>query len=236
MEELYSTLARYYDLMYANKNYKEEAEILHSIIQKRKRSDGNMLLDVACGTGRHIEFLKVHYDIVGLDLNEDMLRIAWERNRDVEFVQGDMTSFKIDRQFDAIICLFGSINYVRTMKRLDAAIAKFTEHLKNGGALIIEPIFTAESFRDEHLSITCVDNTNCKIARVGVSRRKGNIALLEMHYLIAVQGEIRHIKEIHEMGLFTRRSIVDTLSRYGLTPEIIKGGLGRENLFVGVKT
>lgn len=82
-------MVEYCDLLYETKNYKEEADLLHFIIQEMNKTDENTLLDVAYGTGRHIEFLKKHYSVVGFDLNEEMLGLARERNSDVVFIQGD---------------------------------------------------------------------------------------------------------------------------------------------------
>ena len=53
-ELLFTKLAKYYDFIYGFKNYEEEAQEIKSLIEKLKTSKGNSLLDVACGTGKHI--------------------------------------------------------------------------------------------------------------------------------------------------------------------------------------
>jgi len=47
----YSAFARYYDELTANINYKKRAEYFNEIIKKFKTTQGNILLDLACGTG-----------------------------------------------------------------------------------------------------------------------------------------------------------------------------------------
>lgn len=69
--------------------------------------------------------------------------------------------------------------------------------------------------------MTSVDNADCKIARVEFSRKRENIALLEMQYLIATQEGIRHMKETHHMGLFSCKDIVNTLEMHALVPDIL---------------
>ena len=67
MVGFYSRLAEYYDLLYGSKDYGAEVDKIHQLIQKYKTSPDNDLLDVACGTGRHAEHLKKHYNVTGLD-------------------------------------------------------------------------------------------------------------------------------------------------------------------------
>ena len=65
---MFSKSAHYYDKFYAFKDYASEVERLLAVIDTRLRSGGKQLLDVACGTGHHIEHLKTHFEVEGLDL------------------------------------------------------------------------------------------------------------------------------------------------------------------------
>src|SRR5436305_1539057 len=60
---MYRQLANYYDEIYYFKNYQKETDKIKTLIQRHKKSSGNKLLDVACGTGNHIQYLKQHYSI-----------------------------------------------------------------------------------------------------------------------------------------------------------------------------
>src|SRR6266567_590223 len=91
---MYRQLANYYDEIYYFKNYQKETDKIETIIQRHKKSSGNKLLDVACGTGNHIQYLKQHYSVEGLDSSPEMLRIARKKHPEVVFHRGDMTSFK----------------------------------------------------------------------------------------------------------------------------------------------
>jgi ubiquinone/menaquinone biosynthesis C-methylase UbiE len=64
----YSKVAKIYDALYSFQNYAAEAKRLHEIITAKKTSPGNALLDVACGTGSHPEFLGVYHRVEGVDL------------------------------------------------------------------------------------------------------------------------------------------------------------------------
>ena len=57
---MYKELAKYYDLIYWRNDYKKELNTIRKLIKKYKMAEGNSLLEVACGTGKHLEYLKMH--------------------------------------------------------------------------------------------------------------------------------------------------------------------------------
>ncbi len=57
---MYKELAKYYDLIYWRNDYKKELNTVRKLIKKYKMAEGNSLLEVACGTGKHLEYLKMH--------------------------------------------------------------------------------------------------------------------------------------------------------------------------------
>ena len=73
---LYGKLARFYDRLNGEVDYKKEADFILKLMDK-KEIKGDSLLDMGCGTGNHILYLKDKFkDIYGLEASEDMLRIA----------------------------------------------------------------------------------------------------------------------------------------------------------------
>ncbi len=112
--------AAFYDAIYAaqGKDCADEAHRLHTLIQQYKQCAGITLLDVGCGTGGHIAFLKQHYHSEGLDLDSNLLAIAHERCPNTLFHHADMVNFSLGRRFDVIVCLFSAIGYVRTVSNL----------------------------------------------------------------------------------------------------------------------
>jgi SAM-dependent methyltransferase len=139
--------AQLYDQIYAFKDYRAEAETLADLIRRDLRSGGRRLLDVACGTGLHLQYLKAGFDVEGLDLDGELLEIARHRLPGVPLHQGDMIDFDLGREFDVITCLFSSIGYVRTLDNLYKAIGTMADHLLPGGLLLIEPWFTPAAWK-----------------------------------------------------------------------------------------
>ena len=125
---MFSNSARIYDAVYSFKDYGAEAERVHELIQERSPG-ASSLLDVACGTGKHLEqFRRWYPDVAGVDLDEGLIDVARDRLDDVPLQLADMTSFDLGRKFDAVTCLFSSIGYVGTVERLASAIAAMAAH------------------------------------------------------------------------------------------------------------
>ena len=93
---MFTNSAHLYDAVYSFKDYGAESERLQALIEERSPG-ASTLLDVACGTGKHLEQLRAWYEVSGLDLDPQLLEIAQERLGDVELHEGDMTSFSLGR-------------------------------------------------------------------------------------------------------------------------------------------
>ncbi len=119
---MFTRSAAFYDAVYAAKDYGAEAERIDALIEAHALTNATTLLDVACGTGGHLAHLKHQYVAAGLDLDPQLLAIARERHPELRFHLADMVDFDVGRTFDAVVCLFSAIGYVRTVERLNAAI------------------------------------------------------------------------------------------------------------------
>lgn len=236
-ELLYKDLAKYYDLLYHWKDYEKESNELIRIIRKNKKSNGKKLLEVACGTGRHISYLKYYYNCVGTDINKGILDIAKKKNPDVGFIKSDMVEMKLEQSFDIIISLFGSVGYVRTYTNLKRTIKNFSDHLVKGGIMIIEPWLSPDSFKSGTPHMTIYEDKDLKIARLNVSKKKGNISILDMHYLIAEKGNsVKHLSDHHELGLFSKERTIEILKKNKISVRYLKKGFMEDRgLFVGIK-
>lgn len=232
-DQIYSKSAKCYDRLYAHKDYAGESDQLRALIQERQTKQSLKLLDVACGTGLHIDHLKAYFNVQGLDICEELLEIARKRNPEVTFHIGDMTNFDIGTQFDIVICLFSAIGYVRTLRRLRLAIRSMARHLEPGGLLIVEPWFTPENWHPNTVHSLFIDDPELKIARVSTSFTQGKLSVLDLHHLIGTPEGTEHVVEHHEMGLFETREMVAVMEGENLNVEYDPEGLTGRGLFLG---
>lgn len=223
--------ASFYDALYSFKDYAAAASKLQQILD-REAAGATRLLDVGCGTGRHLELLKGRFQVEGVDLNPTMLEVARERCPDVPFHEADMADFSLEGHFDIVTCLFSSIAYVRTEERMRSSILCMRKQLNTGGILLIEPWFTPGEYWTGTITANHVDTPELKIAWMYTSEREGDVSVLDIHFLAGRPEGIKTFRERHKMGLFTREQHMDAFREAGLEARYESGGPFGRGLYI----
>jgi ubiquinone/menaquinone biosynthesis C-methylase UbiE len=229
---MFTKSAAYYDQLYHFINYADAAARVRERILEQVPA-ARTLLDVGCGTGQHLEYLSRTFEVEGLDLNPELLRLARERCPGIRFHQADMTAFALPARFDVIACLFSSIGYVRTVDNLRTTLVNFARHLSPGGLVLVEPWFTPESFWSDTLTTNVADKGEPKVVWMYTSRREDRVAVLDIHYLVGERSGVEHFTERHELGLFTHEEYLAAFRNAGLEPVHEPVGIFRRGLYLG---
>jgi SAM-dependent methyltransferase len=231
---MFTQSAAWYDRFYDGKDYAREAQRVAALIRQHQ-PHARSLLDVACGTGRHLQHLRQEFACQGLDLDGGLLTIARERLPGIKLTQADMAEFDLGRRFDAVTCLFSSVGYLGTVQRLGAAVAAMAGHLEPGGVLVVEPWILPEAWIEGGKnSVEVVDDEDRKLVRVMVSSREGAMSILRLHYVVAANGTIATADERHELRLFTQDEYLDAFAAAGLAATWDPDGLTGRGLLLGV--
>jgi ubiquinone/menaquinone biosynthesis C-methylase UbiE len=234
---MYSLSAKVYDAIYRTqgKDYAVEAQKICILIQKYKKSKGRTLLEIACGTGNHIDYLKENFKCEGLDNSKEMIEIAQKKFPAIPFHLADMVDFEIGRSFDVITCLFSAIGYVETFPRLALTLKTIAKHLMPGGVAIIEPWFGPGVLDTGKVHAVFVDEPELKIARMNINRVDKNISYLDFNYLVATPQGINNFKETHSLGIFTDDEYQQVFRSAGLKVLHDPDGLDGRGLYIGIK-
>lgn len=235
--DVYETLAKYYDAIYELKDYEGESKILKQLIKQYKKSVGKELLDIACGTGVHLSFLKKEFTCTGTDLNAGMIAVAKKKQPDIHFEVSDMAELNLGKKFDVITCLFSSIGYIISKERLSTTIKGFANHLKSGGVLLIEQWLDKAIFRAGEPHITTHQSKDFIITRVNTSEVKGEVSIFDMHYLVAERGkEVKHFVEHHELAMYPTELFLSLMAKNNLvTTRFQEDPKFDRGLLIGVK-
>jgi SAM-dependent methyltransferase len=211
--------AQVYDAVYAEHHpYAGGAAKVLEVV--RQAGDGRdptsmSLLDVGCGTGRHLELLAGEFgSVAGVDLSEVQLAAAAERlGPGIPLYHGDMLALGSvvgDRPragqaptFDVILCLHSSIAYLASAGELTTAIGEMARLLAPGGMLIIEPWLRPDTYRSFGVITYFIDRPDLKVARMCVSDREGDVSVLDMHHLVGRPEGIEHYVEAHRLRMFS---------------------------------
>lgn len=94
------------------------------------------VLDGGCGTGRvAIELARRGLDVVGTDLDQDMIALARAKAPELTWVHADLSELELATRFDAVVLAGNVIPYVAAQRRR-AAVLACARHLAPGGRLI----------------------------------------------------------------------------------------------------
>lgn len=232
---MFTRLARFYDLLVGEKDYRAEVRYLEALAQRFGRSDGRAWLDVACGTGRHLEFLRRNYEVTGVDVSAAMLRVARRRLPGIRLLRGDMRALDLHEPFDVVSCLFSAIGHLRTQRELSKAFANFASHLKPGGVAIVEPWIDPSIFTPGYLHVVTKTKGGVSVARMSRSYRQGRHSYVRFHYLIGERGRpVRYFEETDKGLLVPRRRLLELLRGAGLNARFLPHGLTRgRGLLIG---
>jgi len=230
---LFTKTAKQYDAVYSYKDYESESELITSMVRQRVESS-KTLLDVACGTGKHLKHLSKQFDCTGVDLDTEMLAIAKDRIPDVPLHNGDMCEFNLNTKFDAVLCLFSSIGYTKTIERMEQAIANMASHLQPGGMPLVEPWISPEAWLVGNIDSETYKTDEFVVTRMMISEpvERGRLVL---EFLIGDSNSISEVTETHEMGWFTHDEYLNAFKKAGLLIEHLEGGLTGRGIYIGIK-
>lgn len=233
---MYRTTAQLYDVIYAWKDYAAESEEIHRLIQSRCPG-ATTLLDVGCGTGRHLEELRRHYEVAGVDADPRMIAVAADRLPGVQLLAADMRTFRLDRRFDAVICLFSSIGYMRSGPDLDRAVATMAGHLADGGLLVVDGWIRPDAWRgDVTTHLETAEGPDLRVARATLATRSGDTTTLEMRHLVVHPASVEYLVDRHELTLFAEDQYMRALRRAGLDPEVTPSPMPDRDRYVAARS
>ena len=222
-------------MFYDHLDYAGTAETLRALVAERNPG-ASRLLDVACGTGRHLAALEGAFSASGgrrhrpCDAGGGRRRLPG-----VPLHEADMVDFDLGIRFDAVICMFSSIGYARTEERMRSAIASMARHLAPGGVLVVEPWLWPDMIQEPLVRGETIEGDGVVVARTSRMRIEGGVSTMEFAYLVTTAEGSETFVEEHAMGLFTPEQYTAAVEVAGLRAEFITPGPSGRGLAVGVR-
>ncbi len=141
----------FYHKLYFERDEKEAAAFISTLIDHLKPVPGSYMLDVACGRGRHSRILSEKgFCVTGIDISFDSIAFAKKfENENLEFYQHDMRfPFRVN-YFDYAFNFFTSFGYFATRREHDDAMRTIAGSLKPGGIFVID--YLNVHYAEDHL-------------------------------------------------------------------------------------
>lgn len=207
---VFQDYAKYYDLLYQDKDYQQEADYVHKLLQLYAKPKS--LLELGSGTGKHAKALsQLGYDITGIDQSAQMLEMAGNLCQEGRFIQGDIRDVQVQTPVDAAISLFHVMSYQVTNADWVEVFTAVKKQVKPGGLFIFDCWYgPAVLTQKPETRYKTLENQQMRVERVAVPtvNENQNTVLVEYHLYVQQNKIYQKLYEKH-------------LMRYLFLPEIL---------------
>lgn len=219
-----------YDLLYRDKDYETECDLIEEVFRRYAEDPVETILDLGCGTGNHAMLLaRRGYQVTGVDRSAEMLAQARLKVQcDLEptiaeqltFVQGDVQSIEIGKQFDVVLMMFAVLGYQLTNQNVFSALETVRRHLKVEGLFVCDvwygPAVLAVRPSER---VKVIPTTDGKLIRAASGTLDTYHHLCEVRYqLWYLSGNqvVSEAEEAHQMRYFFPQEMALLFSQAGL--------------------
>lgn len=211
---MYANFASIYDSLMQDIPYEKWVNYIKAIIEM-EGANPQKVLDLGCGTGNvAIPMARMGYAVTALDLSPNMLAVAEQKARNaglnIHWVNQDMREIDIPDDFDLVLSMCDSLNYLTEEADLQKVFGIVYKQLKENGLFIfdlnsyykISYIFGNETYtlNDDEISYIWENNFD----------EATGICEMELTFFLREGQLYKRFKEIHqERGYKSDRVVAD---------------------------
>ncbi len=220
----------FYPILYQNRNHTEAQKFIDTIINRFKFSPQSIILDLACGRGRHSIYLNSKgFEVVGLDLSTQSIAQAktFENDR-LHFDLADMRHVWKANYFDIALNLFTSFGYFDAIEEDKKVLKAAFAMLKNDGLFLIDYLNSSPVVQKLPICETkTVQNITFQIEKKLV----GDVILKTIDF--ELNATHHHFEE--KVRTYTQQTLSSMLTETGFKVEYVAGNYDLEQ-FVSTKS
>ncbi|MDD3535460.1 MAG: class I SAM-dependent methyltransferase [Candidatus Cloacimonetes bacterium] len=227
----YSFFAEHYDSYMSHVSYENWVNSVHTWQKQYAKRKGKKALELACGTANISNYLVAEgYTVDACDISLQMLSIADKKELKPNLYQAALTDEIPGRDYDLILCLFDSINYLDNKIDIITCLNEVHKALAVGGLFIFDISTLMNS--QEYFSEMCnyqFDNKSHLVHEAYYEhfkhRQISRLSCFEKRgcgYLL--------MRENHQQRVYFSAELVDIISRTQLRLIAIRTSNGKQNL------
>lgn len=155
----YDELAMYYDEIFPLK------ESTYAFLKSYSKS--GKVLDVGCSTGAYATRLNEEDELFvrGIDLNDDMIRLADKRIGSATFEVKDMREIDEKNRYAMIYSIGNTLVHLEDYDEIKQVVKQMLDALKKKGVLILQIVNYARIFRQAVSELPLIETKNVKFHR-----------------------------------------------------------------------
>jgi SAM-dependent methyltransferase len=197
--------SRYYNLLYADKDYSGEVAYVDSVLKKYAPA-AQHILEYGSGTGGHGLLLNQKgYSVYGIERSNAMAEVAKKNGLNCEV--GDIITTKLTTRFDACIALFHVISYINRNHQLIQLFNNTRSQLKRKGIFVFDVWFTpAVMYQLPEVRVKKMEDADIEVTRIATPVLDHVNNIVDVNYQILVKDKrtkaYNEFKETHAMRHF----------------------------------
>ncbi len=208
----YAEIAGIYDRIMDHVDYSAWCDYIASIF-RRYHHGVKTVLETACGTGSMAVLLHaMGYEVTCMDISPEMIGIAsCKFNRagiPVPAIAADMRALPFHTRFDALICLYDSINYITKSADFRKAVAEASSVLETGGLFVFDvcTAWNSEMFFSNNSMVEVIGDIEYeRICRYDSAGR------IQENRFIVTRSERPQVTEVHRQRIYSLKEIEEMI-------------------------
>lgn len=228
----FQSYSQYYDLLYKEKDYKKEADFVQQVIKKHSPHKVKSILSLGCGTCSYeLLFAQKGYQIKGLDISADMLKIAQQKIKKakqtsrIEVQKVDIRKFRLPEQYDFAMSLFNVMGYQIKNQDMEQVLANVYQALKPGGLFAFDCWYLPAVLKDRPTDrIRVIQDKKNRTIRLTNSQLQVDKDTIKIHFhVMSLENKtlVAETEEDHYMRYWSLPSLQYFLEKAGFSLKMI---------------
>jgi len=217
-KKVFDVYSKYYNLIYQNKNYKNEVNYIHKLIGKFNDNNKN-ILEFGSGTGDHATFfVDKGYTVHGIEKSKSMI-VNCKKIKGFTFQNGDVCKIKLKRKYDIVLSLFHVLSYQTKEININNFFKNARYHLKSNGLFGFDFWYTnAVNTQKPHTRLLEIKKKEFKLIRLAEPSKDHSKNTISVNYTVILKNLknslVNVIKENHKMRHFSLSDLTRLCKKY----------------------
>lgn len=213
----YTNFAEFYDNYMEHVNYIGWAEFILHKYSEFFNTSPETVLELACGTATISTYMvRKGFEVVASDISAEMLKIAAQKTYAPHLYCADMTDPLPSEQYDLVMLMFDSFNYLQTTAKIELLLENVKHTLTDNGMFVFDVTTPKNSGDNFDCYVNLVDRENNYVIHQSEFDRIKNRQLTHLTFFnkfghFYLREDENHIQQLYKMS-----TIAELITKSGL--------------------